>query len=328
MAKRFEDDELNKWLDEQFIEEAEAMEKLIFAEKAGDDYETTDEETLQAFDDLVARLQADGVYREDTPKPAELEDVIEPERAVAENVAEPENAVIEDTAASEASLEEKILSMPAGTEKKELQTDTQKKTEEKAHRRSLYSFARVACLLFVCIACLFGATMTSEANRKYVINQMRVLSGDNTRVVVDNDETNESVNSDEYEAIKDIEDTLGVDVPEFFYRPHKLEFYKYTVDEFSGIARMEYQYGEYVITFLIDRADKGTASELSSFHGDIISTQIIEKNEMNVKIKAVKDILDSVATCVAQWKKDEVAYYVFGKMEYEELKELIKYMNY
>ncbi len=51
--------------------------------------------------------------------------------------------------------------------------------------------------------------------------EFRYLAGDDTRVVVGNDEENEDVNIDEYEAIEEIEDKIGVKVPEFYYRPDR-----------------------------------------------------------------------------------------------------------
>ena len=40
---------------------------------------------------------------------------------------------------------------------------------------------------------------------------------------------NEDVNTDEYEAIQDIENKIGVEVPEFYYRPQGMRFYDYEV---------------------------------------------------------------------------------------------------
>lgn len=55
--------------------------------------------------------------------------------------------------------------------------------------------------------------MTSEANRKYLVNSVRIWSGDDTKTVVDNDEKNERVNIDEDKAIADIEEKLGIEMP-------------------------------------------------------------------------------------------------------------------
>ena len=103
-------------------------------------------------------------------------------------------------------------------------------------KRSYLRLGKVAGVAGVCLLCVFAASMTSEANRSYLIRGLRYLSGDDTRVVVDNDENNETVNTDEYEAIEDIENKIGVEVPEFYYRPNKMKFRDYTVAESTGVA--------------------------------------------------------------------------------------------
>ena len=43
----------------------------------------------------------------------------------------------------------------------------------------------------VALACIFAASMTSEANRKYLVNSVRIWSGDDTKTVNYNDDSNE-----------------------------------------------------------------------------------------------------------------------------------------
>ena len=75
-------------------------------------------------------------------------------------------------------------------------------------KRSYLRLGKVAGVAGVCLLCVFAASMTSEANRNHFIKGIRYLAGDDTRVVVDNDEENEDVNTDEYEAIEDIENEI------------------------------------------------------------------------------------------------------------------------
>ena len=91
----------------------------------------------------------------------------------------------------------------------------------------------------LCCACIFAASMTSEANRTYLINNIRVWSGNDTRTVIDNNEKNETVNMKEYEAIEEIEEKLDIDMPEFYYRPKGFDFLKYEVNQAADIARVE-----------------------------------------------------------------------------------------
>ena len=96
-------------------------------------------------------------------------------------------------------------------------------------KRSYLRLGKIAGVAGVCLMCVFAASMTSEANRNYFIRGIKYLSGNDTKVIIGNDEENEDVNTDEYEAIQEIENKIGVEVPEFYYRPQGMRFYDYEV---------------------------------------------------------------------------------------------------
>ena len=194
-------------------------------------------------------------------------------------------------------------------------------------KRSYLRLGKVAGVAGVCLLCVFAASMTSEANRNYFIRGLRYLSGDDTRVVVDNDENNETVNTDEYEAIEDIENKIGVEVPEFYYRPNKMKFRDYTVAESTGVAYMEYQYKNTMIMFYIDKQNDDTASNMNLVKGDEITIDTIKENGVEVTIKKIQDAEDT-STYTAVWTKDEVSYSLVGKIELEDLKKIVEYMKF
>ena len=206
----------------------------------------------------------------------------------------------------------------------------EKKTEKSStgrKKRGYLRLGKVAGVAGVCLMCVFAASMTSEANRSYFIRGLRYLSGDDTRVVVGNDEDNEDVNTDEYEAIEDIENKIGVEVPEFYYRPKKMKFRDYTVAESTGVAYMEYQYKNTMIMFYIDKQNDDTASNMNLVKGDEITIDTIEENGVEVTIKKIQDAEDT-STYTAVWTKDEVSYSLVGKIELEDLKKIVEYMKF
>lgn len=196
--------------------------------------------------------------------------------------------------------------------------------------RKLWSYLRlgkIAGVAGVCLLCVFAASMTSEANRNHFIEGMRYLAGDDTRVVVDNDEDNKSVNTDEYEAIEDIKNKIGVEVPEFYYRPQGMKFYDYTIAESTGAAYIEYQYRDTVIVFYIDKQNEYTASNINIIKGEKNTIDTISEDGVKITIKEIRDKED-VPTCTAVWSKDEVSYSLIGKMEVEDLKKIVEYMKF
>lgn len=292
MEKKYEDDELAQLIDEQFLNEAQIMEEALFSDDDTEDYEASDEEIKVSYQKLVARLKEDGVYRED----GEDND--------------PEYA--ERTSLSETGRVDKNDRVIPIAKKK---------------RFNYYKAGKVAGVIIVSGLCVFSASMTSEANRNYFVRNVRYMSGHDTRVVISNDDQNEKSEMDEYEAVNDIEEQLGIEVPEFSYYPKGFEFYKYETVSASDVARIEYKYNDCIVTLEMDRENDAKGSRTIDLHGDEIDSVEIEESSINVKIKRNQDVQDEVPSYMAQWEKDDVVYNLSGKIEYEELKKILRYMR-
>lgn len=195
--------------------------------------------------------------------------------------------------------------------------------------RARVHIGKVAGIALVCGACVFAASMTSEANRTYLINNFRIWSGADTKTVVDNDAANESADIEEEAAFSEIEEKMGIEMPRFYYRPYKLDLLDYEIDVDVAIARLEYQYKDgLIITFLIDRQDENTASKISSAHGKKTETLETISEGIKVTIEETKDINDKKPSFAAQWQRGNVLYYLSGKMELEEIKKMVREMKY
>lgn len=206
----------------------------------------------------------------------------------------------------------------------------EKKTEKSStgrKKRGYLRLGKVVGVAGVCLLCVFAASMTSEANRSYFIRGLKYLSGDDTRVVVGNDEDNEDVNTDEYEAIEDIENKIGVEVPEFYYRPKKMKFYDYEISVKTSNARIEYQYNDTIIMYFIDKQNDNIASDVNLVKGEEYTLDTIKENGIEITIKEIRDV-EEVSTYTAVWTKDEVSYSLVGKIELEDLKKIVEYMKF
>lgn len=207
----------------------------------------------------------------------------------------------------------------------ETEPDTKRKIIP-LHRK--IHFGKVAGVAILCCACIFAASMTSEANRNYLINNIRVWSGKDTRTVIDNNEKNETVNMKEYEAIEEIEDELDIEMPEFYYRPAGMEIWDYEINKTADIARIEYVYKDNIISFFIDKEKDNTASNINSMHG--LKQEIIVSGEEGIEI-VIEKIMgnkDDKPSYFAQWDRMNVIYCLSGKIEEQKLKKMIKNMVY
>lgn len=274
--ENFRDAELKKWLAEEYEKETEEMEKILFPDGVIPDDGETEEEAKAAYQRLVEKLKADGVYKEDETDSIKTDDH-------KENV--------------------KIVYLP----------------EKKSHKA-----ARVAAAVLVCSAGIFAASMTSQANRSYFIDSVRYWVGDDTKIVVDNDRTNEKECEDEQTALDNIEKEISAKVPQFMYRPDGFEFKDYYVSTSAGYAVMEYYYGENIIMVYIGRYDQEAKSSAYILDGKVIDKVNLENENITVNIEKVKDDADTNENYVACWKDESIFYQITGKMQKEEFIKFIK----
>ena len=290
------DEEFQKFLEEQYTKEAEERQKELFADQDFEDLRMTDKEIDASYAKFVERLKAEGLYEEDT----EESDTENPENLSAEAV-------------------------------KGRSTESSSKSGEKIYPisgRRTRKLAKVAGIGIVCALCVFAASMTSEANRNYFINGFRILSGSDTRMVVDNDGGNEKANADEYQAMADIEEKLGVKVPEFYYRPYGMEFSNYLVKTETEAAWIEYEYKNSVISFYIDKQNENTSSYIRSVSGENEKTVLATTENLEVKIEKIEEDGDNQPSYSAKWKRDNIVYYLYGRIEEEELIKIIENMDF
>lgn len=189
------------------------------------------------------------------------------------------------------------------------------------HRGHRISIGKVAGIAILFCTCVFAASMTSEANRTYLVNNIRVWSGKDTRSVVGNNEGNEDVNTEEYKAIEDIENQLHIDMPEFYYRPNGFEFIHYELNVYADVARIEYQYGDNIVFFYVDKENGNRASKNNTLHGKTEEILTIDAENITVLLQESEDEIPSYT---AQWERDDVLYHLAGRMEKEELIKIIE----
>lgn len=206
-------------------------------------------------------------------------------------------------------------------EKKVLSMEEARERGKKA-AGGLHRLGRVVGMAVVAVACVFAASMTSEANRTYLVNSVRIWSGDDSKIVTDNDEKNEKSNLDEEVAVAEIEEKLNVEVPQFYYRPYKFEFSNYVIDELTSLARIEYDYKKNLIVLLIDKQNDGRSSRIKSACGDEQNLIVTSNDGTIVQIKRNYD--DEETSYSAEWEKNGVTYTLSGKIELEEIKKIIK----
>ena len=298
------DREKKVFLDEQYVKTAAQMERELFADKDFEDYEPEDSEAeARSYEKLVNRLRKEGVYREEFADMAEFPGI--------------EEVGPEEAPGTEEAMDEEVEDIKAPQF-----SSSGRKKYARVH------VGKVAGVALLCCACIFAASMTSQANRNYLVNNIRVWSGNDTKTVVGNSEQNENVDTAEYEAVEEIEKQLGVEMPEFYYRPNGFEFVSYEIDTTVDVARIEYQYEDNIIMFVIDRQDSNTASRITSV-GETKTVDIVYGTEdQEIVLEKIQGKHDKKPSYSAQWKMNDIVYYISGKIEEQELRKILEQMKF
>ena len=302
-----DDEKFRQWLEEEYLKEADAIEEALFDGRKFEDNQDIVEKLSVSRESLYQRAREEGL----------LEDVADEK---AEDEKNTEEAAPEST-------EKKILEFRknAGVSKNPA-CDANRNSGKRKH--SYVRFGRIAGIAGLCLICVFAASMSSEANRKYLVNSVRILSGNDSQFISYNDDSNENASTKESDAIADIEEKLGVKMPEFYYRPYGMEFYKYELNDENFYARIEYEYKDNILFFYVDKQDASTESNISSLKGQEKIVDKINKDELEIDIKEITEENDKNATYMVNWKYEDVVYYLVGKIKLDELKKIIQYMKF
>ena len=302
-----DDEKFRQWLEEEYLKEADAIEEALFDGRKFEDNQDIVEKLSVSRESFYQRAREEGL----------LEDTADEK---AEDEKNTEEAVPEST-------EKKILEFRknAGVSK-DAARDANRNFGKRKH--SYVRFGRIAGIAGLCLICVFAASMSSEANRKYLVNSVRILSGNDSQFITDNSSDNEHATTEESDAIADIEEKLGVKMPEFYYRPYGMEFIDYEVREGSAYADIEYQYKKDIEVLYIDKQDQFTTSKIRSLNGTEKVIDEITNNGIKIIIKELRDKKDKHITYVATWSSGECTYSWIGKMQIDELKKIVKEMKF
>lgn len=328
-----DDETFQKILEKEFIEREKRITAALFADDDVEDIKFTKEELDNSYQEFLRRIERE--KKENTEFSEELVPDVDAVRR--KEAASDEKRVISieeirdrRKKTAEREMREEV-SKEANTEepnaKNRANTENRTNTKIRTTGDGLHRLGKVVGMAVVCVACVFAASMTSEANRKYLVNSVRIWSGDDTKTVDDNDENNERANVDEEVAIEEIEEKLGVKIPEFYYRPYGFEFSKYLVDDLTFFAWMEYEYNGSAVTLVIDKQDIKTASKINSLDGNEKDSIVIENEDVPISIKKLYNE-DNTYDYSAEWYKDGTSYFLFGKIDFEEIKKIVEKMKF
>ena len=290
MKKEFEEDDgLKRFLETEVLQETQEIEKNLFSKKDSDEFEMSDEEVRASYERMVQKLKEKGVYREDPAGGATKAGPME-------------------MSARTDSYTDKVLAF----------------ANAPVPRR--FSLAKVAGYIVVALIAVFLGSMTSEANRRYFIKQVRYWSGNESRITANNDQMEQS-SFEEIDAVQTIEKELGVPVPRFIYQPKGFSFYDYFYYRDGEYALFEYRVDDTSMVLVIEKQTEARSSYATDVHGDETTNISMPEYGFEIYANEVQNI-DGETEYTADWIYCDALYQLRARMDWEEFEKLLMGIQY
>lgn len=183
---------------------------------------------------------------------------------------------------------------------------------------------KAAGVVLVVGACVFGASMTSQANRIRLVETVHgVWNGGDTTGTNNGEDRKYSAGSLD-DAKKKIREVLQVAVPEFYYVPKGMKYKGFCVMPEVQAAVIKYRYKEYFVYFQISANEK----DLSQGNW---------KDKEKVQVETLDDTMEVEMGTLSEneeenyyaiWKYRDFYYELSGQIEKEELLKILSEMQY
>ena len=304
-AEKAKDRKFEQWVQQQFMAEAAAIEKEIDEIPDSEEFEPTEEK----FQKLLQKAREQGSVHSE-PDSAQTK--------VSEDRAKEKNGII----TSEKNISEKLNNEKLNMEPKEID-----------HTRSRRRFAGEKVIKWTAVAAvtvfgIFGVSMTSEANRAYVMETVNNMTGNNTETEVDNNDVVISASTEE-EAKENIATSLHIEMPQFYYWPYGMEYEDYIVDENAQTAIIQYRNGKSIFCFTIISNIQNASFFITSDSGEEIKNIKSQfMGEINSTLLKVMEEDDEQPTYILQWEYKNVYYELSGKILETEMEDIAENIIY
>lgn len=208
---------------------------------------------------------------------------------------------------------------------REKQAERQKKIAKRAKTTKHWvRTAKAAGVVLVVGACVFGASMTSEANRIRLVETISGVRNSGDTTWGDNGEDRKYTAEDLDKVKEEIRDKLHIAVPEFYYIPEGMEYSGSSILQEIQVAIIKYRYNEHIVYFQLSANEK----DLSQGNW---------KDREKVEVETLDDTVEVEMGTISEngeenyyviWKYKDGYYELSGQIEKEELIKILNEMQY
>lgn len=208
---------------------------------------------------------------------------------------------------------------------REKQAERQKKIAKRAKTTKHWvQTAKAAGVVLVVGACVFGASMTSEANRIRLVETISGVRNSGDTTWVDNGEDRKYTAEDWDKVKEEIRDKLHIAVPEFYYIPEGMEYSGSSILQEIQVAIIKYRYNEHIVYFQL------SANEKDLSQGNWKDREIVEVETLDDTVEVEMGTIseNGEENYYVIWKYKDGYYELSGQIEKEELIKILNEMQY
>lgn len=203
----------------------------------------------------------------------------------------------------------------------------QKDAEKKVRRKKRRKIAKRAGITAAALVAVFGVSMTSDANRRYVLEAWNTVAekvGMRTEVNYLEEDPVRLGDTEEERAQEDVREKLKIRPVKFDYLPEGWNFSSYEINKEADFGIFFYTNGEHWFSVYMKKNASNNVSyyQLDGEEGVI---EIVE-NSQNIKIQLQKTQNENKEMYSASFQEDDASYYCNGDVAYEEMKKVAKYL--
>ena len=192
-------------------------------------------------------------------------------------------------------------------------------------KRKYLGWAAAAAI--TCIG-IFGVSMSTKADRSYLMEKITGATGDKTKITAEGNEEVLISDTTEEEVRYELENILQAKLPIFLYLPDGMGLVSYTLDEDAQTVYMKYEYqGKYLYSVVhanykdnrgIYRNDKG--ENLGMISGELA--------DIAAELWKIQEESDIEPAYLAQWDYKNSYYRIWGKVSEQEMEDIVKNIMY
>lgn len=225
--------------------------------------------------------------------------------------------------------------MPSGSQnsiKNDSQSDSQngtqegnKKTSKIRHFRGLGKVAAAVCII---CGSIFAVSMTSEANRQYVMDTVSYYKDGNTNIHVKSDGGTKQKGLSANEVKEEILQSIMIEIPDMNSVPEGMEITNMELFDKDECATITYKYKNSKLLLYVSAIESVDKIETSVLDGTLVSEVMVDRNTIKVPIYEDEDSTKSEKIYSAEWYRKDCSYRFVGNVEKGIFEKILKNMTY